>query len=98
MVKRMTRAEKVALATELGHAHLSMGPTESGRRFWLRCSCGWGQPKANGQPSVTTATEIEGVKRLQYHLEKAVSDHLNAVARNGATPEQNVFLRKVRAG
>ncbi len=94
----MTRAEKVALATELGHAHLTMGPTESGRRFWLRCSCGWGKPFPNGQPSVTTATKVEGVKRLQHHLEKAVSDHLRNLAANGATPDQNVFLRNVRSG
>ncbi len=97
MVKRMTRAEKVALATELGHAHLSMGPTASGRRFWCRCSCGWGA-FVGERPTVTAATEVEGVKRLQYHLEKAVSDHLSAVSRNGATPEQNVFLRNARTG
>ncbi len=94
---RMTRAEKVALATELGHAHLSMGPTASGRRFWLRCSCGWGQ-FVGDRPTVTTATEIEGVKRLQHHLEKAVADHLRNLAANGATPEQNVFLRNARTG
>ncbi len=93
----MTRAEKVALATELGHAHLTMGPTDSGRRFWLRCSCGWGKPLADGRPTVTTATKVEGVKRLQHHLEKAVSEHLAAAARNGDARSVHDFLRNARA-
>lgn len=87
-----TRAERVAIARDLGHSHLKIGPTESGARFWVRCSCGWGKRLKDGRPTVTAATEREAVLRLQHHLEKAVAAHVMLARQTGT---RNVLGRRL---
>lgn len=52
-----------------GHA-MEVVPTESGRRWRLLCSCGFGRPRWVGDTPKTCSTDREAVKLGIWHLEK----------------------------
>ncbi len=58
----------MAIVTVLeGHA-MEVIPTESGRRWRLVCSCGYGRPRWEGDRPPTKATEREAIRQGGYHL------------------------------
>jgi hypothetical protein len=52
-----------------GHA-MEVVPTESGRRWRLLCSCGFGRPRWAGDRPATCATEREAIRKGVWHLQK----------------------------
>lgn len=52
-----------------GHA-MEVVPTESGRRWRLLCSCGFGRPRWTGDTPATCATEREAIRKGVWHLQK----------------------------
>jgi len=67
-----------------GH-DMKVRPTESGRRWQLTCSCGYGFARWIGDTPPTCATEREAIKKGAYHLVKvdrqtAGRDRLNGVS------------------
>jgi hypothetical protein len=79
----VARAELVRRAEELGHGELQVFPTKSGARWVCQCACGWGSFAAGGKPTVTAATQVEAVKRLQHHLWRALEDDRRRRVANG---------------
>jgi hypothetical protein len=79
----MSNAEVGRLAESLGHTRVTIAETESGRRFTVSCTCGYGAPQSNGRPSVTRATFAEAVRTGQHHLRSSVTRALSEARRNG---------------
>ena len=79
----VSRAELVRRAEALGHSDLRIFPTKSGRRFVCQCSCGWGSFAPMDKPTVTAATQVEAVKRLQHHLWTALENDRRSRVQNG---------------
>jgi hypothetical protein len=50
-----------------GHT-VGLTETESGRRFRVLCSCGYGHPRWKGERPPTQATEAVATARLVRHL------------------------------
>lgn len=70
----MSNAEIGALARQLGHDEVAL--VQRGSRWGASCSCGW----ESREPYWLVAPAIS---EAQYHLKKAVKDHLDAERRNG---------------
>ncbi len=89
----MTNADVGRRAAELGHTGVVIEQTVSGRRWIVRCDCGWGAPMPDGRPTATRATFAEAVKSGQYHLRKAVRDDLARSERDGVSVRGSVLPR-----
>lgn len=85
-MKPLSVAERRAIAVELGHSRVTIEPTESGKRYRLTCTCGWGAPLADGRPTVTRATEVEAAGAAVHHVRTAVDRYLKERSRDGASP------------
>jgi hypothetical protein len=86
----MSNAEIGRIARNLGHDRVEIAPTVSGRRFIVRCSCGWGAPQKNGSPSITRATFAEAVKSGQHHVRTVVQRHLERARSSGVSVSGSV--------
>lgn len=67
-----------------GHS-MEVHPTESGRRWVLTCTCGYGVPRWAGDTPSTCATEREAIRKGAYHLVQvdkrtAIRDRVNGVS------------------
>jgi hypothetical protein len=69
-----------------GHA-MEVVPTQSGRRWRLLCSCGYGRPSPSNPRPSTRATEREAIRQGIWHLQK-VEEQRAESARNHRSPEQ----------
>jgi len=83
----------IARARDLGH-YAEAAPTSTGKRWMLRCSCGWGELLADGRPTVTRATELEAMRTLWHHVRTSVEKHDAANRVNGGVSRR----RAVGAG
>jgi hypothetical protein len=83
----MSNAEIGRMARNLGHDRVEIYPTVSGRRFIVRCSCGWGAPQKSGagSPTITRATFAEAVKSGQHHIRTVVQRHLERARSSGVS-------------
>lgn len=70
----MSNAEIGRIARELGHGEVAL--TQRGSRWGAQCSCGW----ESREPYWLVAP---AVSEAQYHLRKAVKEHLDNERRNG---------------
>jgi hypothetical protein len=86
MAERLTVPQRRAIAVELGHERVTIEPTSSGKRYTLRCTCGWGSPLPDGRPTVTRATEREAAGAAVHHVRTAVDRYLADRAKAGASP------------
>lgn len=86
----MNNAETGRIARNLGHDRVVIEPTVSGRRFIVRCSCGWGAPRQDGSPTITRATFAEAVKSGQHHIRTVVQRHLEGARRAGVSVSESV--------
>jgi hypothetical protein len=66
LTAHLSDRDAFALAVDLGHVP-SIGPTESGRRWHMVCSCGYDSP-------TTRATRGEAARQVMTHLRGAVAD------------------------
>ncbi len=83
-MQQLTVQQRRAIAIELGHERVTIEPTDTGKRYRLTCSCGWGAPLADGRPTVTTATEREAASRAVHHVKTAVDRYLADRRRHGS--------------
>lgn len=81
---RLSNQQTAEMARELGHTEVEIGETAASRRWYVRCSCGYGAPLADGRPTVTRATLTEAVRTGQHHLRSAVRVHLDTLRKNGS--------------
>ena len=72
-------------AAALGHGGIEVARTESGRRWSVSCSCGWGAPFSDGRPTITRATEAEGILTAMWHIRTAVKTHRATLRANGVS-------------
>lgn len=82
-MQRLTMEQRRSLAVQLGHGLVTVRPTENSRRWRLECSCGWGEPLADGRPTVTRATEAEAAKTAVWHVKTMVDRHLAGLRKAG---------------
>ena len=66
-----------------GH-DMKIEPTESGRRFRLLCSCGFGFARWIGETPATCATEREAVRKGIWHLQK-IDEQMRKAERDGVS-------------
>ena len=85
-MQQLTTQQRRAIAVELGHERVTIEPTSTGKRFTLRCTCGWGAFLEDGRPTVTRATEVEAARAAVHHVKTAVDRYLAARAKDGASP------------
>ena len=81
----MENREVAAIAVQLGHTEVMIEPTASGRRWVVRCSCGWNAAEVDGHPVFTRATFAEAVRAGQDHLRRAVERYVRTRRANGAS-------------
>ena len=81
----MENREVAAIAVQLGHTEVMIEPTASGRRWIVRCSCGWNAPAADGRPIFTRATFAQAVRDGQDHLRRAVARYVRDRQANGVS-------------
>ena len=65
-----TRQQLFDLSHQLGHTDPAMWQTESGRRWFMTCGCGW--------QSTTKVSEVEALKAGTHHALKAAREYLSS--------------------
>ncbi len=69
-----------------GHS-IRVEPTTSGRRWRIRCECGFGgdQPNNPGMPTRTYATDVVALATAIRHLHKVQRDPVDQARRDGVS-------------